>query len=52
MNWIEVPSGKYKLITGKSKRSRCQIELKVRFGFPLIPSIVLSNDSNCSGQVE
>lgn len=31
MNWIEVPAGKYKLVTGKKKRSQCQIELSVRF---------------------
>lgn len=31
MNWIEVPAGKYKLITGQQKRSQCQIELHMRY---------------------
>lgn len=30
MNWIEVPAGKYSLKTGKSKKSKCQIELSVK----------------------
>jgi DNA polymerase delta subunit 1 len=31
MNWIEVPAGKYKLISDKNKRSHCQLELSMRF---------------------
>lgn len=31
MNWIEVPAGKYRLVTGKDKRSHCQIELHMRY---------------------
>ena len=31
MNWIEVPAGQYTILEGKNKRSRCQIELAVRF---------------------
>ena len=30
MNWIEIPAGKYQLVTGKDMRSRCQVELTVR----------------------
>lgn len=38
MNWIEVPAGKYKLLTGKNKKSHCQIELNVRYEFLAYPS--------------
>ena len=31
MNWIEVAAGKYKLLSGKDKKSHCQIELSVRY---------------------
>lgn len=31
MNWIEVPAGKYVLKKGKDKKSKCQIELSVRY---------------------
>lgn len=30
MNWIEIPAGKYKLLSEEAKRSMCQIELNVR----------------------
>lgn len=32
MNWIEIPAGKYKLLSEEAKRSTCQIELNVRYG--------------------
>ena len=31
MNWIEVPAGKYHLLTHDKKKSHCQIELSVRY---------------------
>ena len=31
MNWIEIPGGKYTLLSGKDKKSQCQIELNVRY---------------------
>lgn len=32
MNWIEIPAGRYKLLSEEAKRSTCQIELNVRCG--------------------
>jgi len=29
MNWIEIPAGKYKLVSKEAKKSTCQIELRV-----------------------
>ena len=31
MNWIEVPAGKYSLLSETAKRSLCQIEISVRY---------------------
>jgi hypothetical protein len=31
MNWIEVPAGKYNIVSDAGKRSYCQIEISVRF---------------------
>lgn len=36
MNWIEVPAGKYNLLSDKAKRSHCQIEFSVRW----VPSLL------------
>lgn len=30
MNWIEVPAGRYKLLSNDKKRSQCQLEFNVR----------------------
>lgn len=27
MNWVEAPAGKYEMLTGHEKRSRCQTEI-------------------------
>jgi DNA polymerase delta subunit 1 len=35
MNWIEIPPGKYTLLKGKDKKSRCQIELFVKYAIQL-----------------
>ncbi|CAL1714984.1 unnamed protein product [Somion occarium] len=61
MNWIEVPAGKYKLVTGKKKRSQCQIELSVRWDdfishtpeeqwSRMAPLRILSFDIECAGR--
>ncbi|EPQ56433.1 hypothetical protein GLOTRDRAFT_120926 [Gloeophyllum trabeum ATCC 11539] len=61
MNWIEVPAGKYQLLTGDQKRSNCQIELKVRYDqfishapegqwSKLAPLRILSFDIECAGR--
>ena len=31
MNWIEIPAGKYKLLSEEAKRTTCQIEVNVRY---------------------
>jgi DNA polymerase delta subunit 1 len=31
MNWIEVPAGKYRLVSEKNKSSHCQLEITMRF---------------------
>lgn len=31
MNWIEIPAGRYKLLSEEAKRSACQIELNVKY---------------------
>ncbi|KAI0077717.1 hypothetical protein K474DRAFT_1661299 [Panus rudis PR-1116 ss-1] len=61
MNWIEVPAGKYQLHEGKKKRSRCQIELSVRWDQFIshapdghwsrtAPLRILSFDIECAGR--
>ena len=38
MNWIEIPAGRYKLLTGANKKSFCQIEFSVRYVlYPIYP---------------
>lgn len=31
MNWIEIPPGKYKVLSEKEKTSLCQLEVNIRF---------------------
>ncbi|TFK39414.1 DNA polymerase family B-domain-containing protein [Crucibulum laeve] len=61
MNWIEVPAGKYKLLSGQSKRSHCQIEFRVRWDAfishapegnwsRIAPLRILSFDIECAGR--
>ncbi|KZV72219.1 hypothetical protein PENSPDRAFT_751123 [Peniophora sp. CONT] len=61
MNWIEVPAGKYKLLTGKDKLSLCQIELRVQWDdfishapdgqwSKAAPLRILSFDIECAGR--
>ncbi|TCD65917.1 DNA-directed DNA polymerase delta [Steccherinum ochraceum] len=61
MNWIEVPAGKYSLRTGKSKKSKCQIELSVKYNdfishapeenwSKIAPLRILSFDIECAGR--
>ena len=61
MNWIEVPAGKYKLVTGKDKISVCQIELRVQWDdfishapdgqwSKTAPLRILSFDIECAGR--
>ncbi|KAI0334514.1 hypothetical protein GY45DRAFT_1318071 [Cubamyces sp. BRFM 1775] len=61
MNWIEVPAGQYTILEGKNKRSRCQIELAVRWDkfkshapdgqwSKTAPLRILSFDIECAGR--
>ncbi|KAJ8595638.1 hypothetical protein M405DRAFT_871726 [Rhizopogon salebrosus TDB-379] len=61
MNWIEIPAGKYKLVSEKDKKSTCQIELRVRWDNfishapegdwqKIAPLRVLSFDIECAGR--
>ncbi|KAF7770588.1 hypothetical protein Agabi119p4_6562 [Agaricus bisporus var. burnettii] len=61
MNWIEVPPGKYKLVTSQHKRSHCQIELRMRYDAfvshppegawsKIAPLRILSFDIECAGR--
>ncbi|KAH7929130.1 hypothetical protein BV22DRAFT_1081793 [Leucogyrophana mollusca] len=61
MNWIEVPAGKYKLISEENKQSACQIELHVRWDAfishapegpwsKVAPLRILSFDIECAGR--
>ncbi|KAH0836609.1 hypothetical protein J3R83DRAFT_8309 [Lanmaoa asiatica] len=61
MNWIEIPAGKYKLISEEAKRSTCQIELNVRWNAfvshspegewqKIAPLRILSFDIECAGR--
>ncbi|KAF7973956.1 hypothetical protein HWV62_13918 [Athelia sp. TMB] len=61
MNWIEVPAGKYTILTDKGKRSGCQIELSMRWDAfvshapegawsHVAPLRVLSFDIECAGR--
>lgn len=63
-NWIEVPAGKYRLVTptsGRSPTSRCQIELDVAYTdfishepegewSKIAPIRILSFDIECAGR--
>ncbi|KAN0088533.1 DNA polymerase family B domain containing protein [Tylopilus felleus] len=61
MNWIEIPAGRYKLLSEEAKRSTCQIELNVRWdafiSYPpegdwqkIAPLRILSFDIECAGR--
>ncbi|KAH8093299.1 DNA polymerase family B-domain-containing protein [Cristinia sonorae] len=61
MNWVEIPAGKYQLKEGKNKKSKCQIELSVRYNHIIshapegtwsknAPLRVLSFDIECAGR--
>ncbi|KIJ65720.1 hypothetical protein HYDPIDRAFT_39637 [Hydnomerulius pinastri MD-312] len=61
MNWIEIPAGKYKLLSQEEKRSSCQIELNVRWDAfishapegdwqKIAPLRILSFDIECAGR--
>ncbi|KAH0582948.1 DNA-directed DNA polymerase delta [Termitomyces sp. 'cryptogamus'] len=61
MNWIEVPAGKYHLLSGEKKRSHCQIEFNVRWDdfishapegawSKIAPLRILSFDIECAGR--
>ncbi|CCM00374.1 uncharacterized protein FIBRA_02404 [Fibroporia radiculosa] len=61
MNWIEIPAKKYKLIRGEKKRSKCQIELTVKWDqfvshtpegqwSKIAPLRILSFDIECAGR--
>ncbi|KAH9852052.1 DNA polymerase family B-domain-containing protein [Lenzites betulinus] len=61
MNWIEVPAGQYTIVQGKEKRSRCQIELSVKWNkfishppddkwSKTAPLRILSFDIECAGR--
>ncbi|KAJ6624961.1 DNA polymerase family B-domain-containing protein [Mycena sp. CBHHK59/15] len=46
MNWIEVPAKKYSILSGKSKKSHCQLEISVS----IAPLRILSFDIECAGR--
>ncbi|KAF7794322.1 hypothetical protein EIP86_005456 [Pleurotus ostreatoroseus] len=61
MNWIELPAGKYELWTGSKKKSRCQIEVAVKWNDfishspegdwqRMAPLRILSFDIECAGR--
>ncbi|KAI0741539.1 DNA polymerase family B-domain-containing protein [Daedaleopsis nitida] len=61
MNWIEIPAGKYALLTDKDIKSHCQIELNVRWDqfishapegewSKTAPLRILSFDIECAGR--
>ena len=61
MSWVEVPSSKYKIITGRDKHSNCQIEAYVHYqdlvAHPndgewakMAPLRILSFDIECAGR--
>ncbi|KAH8116379.1 DNA polymerase family B-domain-containing protein [Phellopilus nigrolimitatus] len=61
MNWIEVPAGKYKLLSPDKKRSLCQLEFNVRWDqfishapdgewSKVAPLRILSFDIECAGR--
>ncbi|KAF7356852.1 DNA polymerase [Mycena venus] len=61
MNWIEVPAKKYTILSGKDKKSHCQLEINVNYdGFishapegewsSIAPLRILSFDIECAGR--
>ncbi|PAV20072.1 delta DNA polymerase [Pyrrhoderma noxium] len=61
MNWVEIPAGKYKLLTPEKKLSHCQIELTVKWDdfishepdaewSKIAPLRILSFDIECAGR--
>ncbi|KAF9245286.1 DNA polymerase family B-domain-containing protein [Melanogaster broomeanus] len=61
MNWIEIPAGKYKLVSAEARRSTCQIELNTRWNAfishspegdwqKIAPLRILSFDIECAGR--
>lgn len=39
MNWIEVPAGKYKFVPEDKRRSKCQIEINMRYTTALMATL-------------
>ncbi|KAK2465669.1 hypothetical protein APHAL10511_002213 [Amanita phalloides] len=61
MNWIQVPAGKYKIVSEKSKKSHCQLEITMRYDAlishppegewsKIAPLRILSFDIECAGR--
>ncbi|KAF8075071.1 DNA polymerase family B-domain-containing protein [Lyophyllum atratum] len=61
MNWIEIPAGKYQLVSDAHKKSYCQIEISVRWDAfishapegnwsKIAPLRILSFDIECAGR--
>ncbi|KAL5492332.1 POL3 [Sanghuangporus weigelae] len=61
MNWIEVPAGRYNILTGEKKRSQCQLEFNVAWNefishapdgewSRIAPLRILSFDIECAGR--
>ncbi|EJT46496.1 hypothetical protein A1Q1_04928 [Trichosporon asahii var. asahii CBS 2479] len=61
MNWVEVPAGKYSVLRGSEKRSRCQLEFTMHYSdlvshapegdwLTIAPLRVLSFDIECAGR--
>ncbi|RDB23547.1 DNA polymerase delta catalytic subunit [Hypsizygus marmoreus] len=61
MNWIEVPAGKYSIVSDAGKRSHCQLEINVRYDnfishapegawSKIAPLRILSFDIECAGR--
>ena len=42
MNWIEVPPGKYNILSDAARRSQCQIEFSMRY----VLLILISNSTS------
>ncbi|KAJ7918757.1 DNA polymerase family B-domain-containing protein [Mycena leptocephala] len=61
MNWIEVPAKKYTILSGKDKKSHCQLEINVKYDdfishapegdwSSIAPLRILSFDIECAGR--
>jgi hypothetical protein len=46
MNWIEVPAGKYNLLSESARRSLCQIEISMRYVTSLLQR---ATTNGCTG---